>query len=197
MSANTPPLSLPPLSYLALPACRPIAQYIADLTVDTPGPAYAQLHCHDPGHRQLGESTAETARWLREGAGPARCRPRTATPVAGSHPSESRAQRSQSRGSRRRSKDTVNSRPSLPERCPSWPKERDWKSRRRCQAVSWVRIPPSPLYLCLQVKRERSGGKERGYELARDLVRCQAYCNPAAWTSSRALVRWSCRSRRT
>ena len=26
----------------------------------------------------------------------------------------------------------VNSRPSLPERCPSWPKERDWKSRRRC-----------------------------------------------------------------
>jgi hypothetical protein len=30
------------------------------------------------------------------------------------------------------------------ERCPSWPKERDWKSRRRLNTASRVRIPPSP-----------------------------------------------------
>ena len=30
------------------------------------------------------------------------------------------------------------------ERCPRWPKERDWKSRTRSQAGSRVRIPPSP-----------------------------------------------------
>ena len=32
----------------------------------------------------------------------------------------------------------------LLERCPSWPKERDWKSRRRLIPASRVRIPPSP-----------------------------------------------------
>src|SRR3990172_289922 len=30
------------------------------------------------------------------------------------------------------------------ERCPSWPKERDWKSRRWLNPASRVRIPPSP-----------------------------------------------------
>ena len=30
------------------------------------------------------------------------------------------------------------------ERCPSWPKGRDWKSCIRPKGVSWVRIPLSP-----------------------------------------------------
>src|ERR671913_2072624 len=36
---------------------------------------------------------------------------------------------------------------------------------------------PLRFILILQVKRERSGGKKRGSELARDLMHCQAYCS--------------------
>src|SRR5919112_3139156 len=36
---------------------------------------------------------------------------------------------------------------------------------------------PLRFSLRLQVKRELSGGKKRGSELARDLIYCQAYCS--------------------
>src|ERR687890_43665 len=36
---------------------------------------------------------------------------------------------------------------------------------------------PLRFIIVLQVKRERSGGKKRGSQLARDLIYCQAYCS--------------------
>src|SRR5215216_3376899 len=36
---------------------------------------------------------------------------------------------------------------------------------------------PLRFIVVLQVKRERSGGKKRGSQLARDLIYCQAYCS--------------------
>src|SRR3954471_16575212 len=43
-----------------------------------------------------------------------------------------------------------------PERCPSWLKERDWKSRNGGFPRSRVRIPPSPLASVI-TKGERAG----------------------------------------
>ncbi len=48
------------------------------------------------------------------------------------------------------------------ERCPSWPKERDWKSRRRFIAVSWVRIPPSPLFFHFAGQIQKLQQQEKG-----------------------------------
>src|SRR3972149_2384220 len=48
------------------------------------------------------------------------------------------------------------------ERCPSWPKDRDWKSRRWLNPASRVRIPPSPPSFSNRSPARKRAGQKRG-----------------------------------